>query len=465
MLTAHLQARMFELEAVRTWERNPQFYSDLLASSLAGQTLFTHAPARRARAPRALEAAPDAAPDSGGARQHQGSARHLRQGRHRDDARRAEVHRRGSAARLRRRRRSAPARRSRRRADRGVAGGRRLRRSISKPSSRRRRAPPSGSDATSSSRSCASRKGIALPVDRLLAIATRELQATQEAFRSLAGKMNGGDPMAAWAKTKAQHPAPGELVATGRAAARRARDVSRAPDDHLAAVGRADHRRADARLLSLVVRQHVDAGPVREQADARLLLPDRRRSVVAGRAPGRAPARLQLPDAVVDLDSRGLPGTLPALPAPAPVESKARKSIMFAPASFVEGWAHYCEQMMIEAGFGRQDPTHQARTARRGADPPRPLHRLHQAARRRHVGRAGRALLPRRGVHGREQRAARSRARRVRSDLSRLHRRQADAAEAAAGLQAAAGQGVFAAHRFTTRCSARAPRRSGSIVS
>ena len=36
------------------------------------------------------------------------------------------------------------------------------------------------------------------------------------------------------------------------------------------------------------------------------------------------------------------------------VESKARKSIMFAPASFVEGWAHYCEQMMMEAGFGRQ---------------------------------------------------------------------------------------------------------------
>jgi uncharacterized protein (DUF885 family) len=39
------------------------------------------------------------------------------------------------------------------------------------------------------------------------------------------------------------------------------------------------------------------------------------------------------------------------------VESKTRKSIMFAPASFVEGWAHYCEQMMIEAGFGRQDPS------------------------------------------------------------------------------------------------------------
>jgi hypothetical protein len=59
---------MFELEAVRTWERNPQFYSDLLASSLAGQTLFTHAPAaERARrvlsklrqTPRLIQAARD----------------------------------------------------------------------------------------------------------------------------------------------------------------------------------------------------------------------------------------------------------------------------------------------------------------------------------------------------------------------------------------------------------------------
>jgi uncharacterized protein (DUF885 family) len=38
------------------------------------------------------------------------------------------------------------------------------------------------------------------------------------------------------------------------------------------------------------------------------------------------------------------------------VQSKLRKSIMFSPASFVEGWAHYCEEMMIEAGFGRSDP-------------------------------------------------------------------------------------------------------------
>src|SRR3954463_15455481 len=75
MLTSHLQGRMFELEAVRTWERNPQFYSDLLASSLAGQALFTHAPApERARrvlsklrqAPRLIQAARDNVKDPPG---------------------------------------------------------------------------------------------------------------------------------------------------------------------------------------------------------------------------------------------------------------------------------------------------------------------------------------------------------------------------------------------------------------
>ena len=59
---------MFELEDVRTWERNPQHYADILASSIAGQALFTHAPAaERARrvlsklrqAPRLIQAARD----------------------------------------------------------------------------------------------------------------------------------------------------------------------------------------------------------------------------------------------------------------------------------------------------------------------------------------------------------------------------------------------------------------------
>src|SRR5918992_208867 len=49
-LEANIRGRLFELEQVRTWERNPQFYSDLLATSLAGQALFDYAPlSERAR--------------------------------------------------------------------------------------------------------------------------------------------------------------------------------------------------------------------------------------------------------------------------------------------------------------------------------------------------------------------------------------------------------------------------------
>ena len=44
MVAANIQARMFELEQIRTWERSPQLYSDTLCSSLAAQVVFTHAP-------------------------------------------------------------------------------------------------------------------------------------------------------------------------------------------------------------------------------------------------------------------------------------------------------------------------------------------------------------------------------------------------------------------------------------
>src|SRR5678815_1328803 len=68
MLASHVRGRIFELEEIRTWERHPQHYSDLLASSLAGQVLFSYAPAaERARrvlsklrqAPRLIQAARD----------------------------------------------------------------------------------------------------------------------------------------------------------------------------------------------------------------------------------------------------------------------------------------------------------------------------------------------------------------------------------------------------------------------
>ena len=65
---ANIQARLFEIEQVRTWERSPRLYADLIGASLASQALFTHAPeAERARrvvsklrqVPRLVQAARD----------------------------------------------------------------------------------------------------------------------------------------------------------------------------------------------------------------------------------------------------------------------------------------------------------------------------------------------------------------------------------------------------------------------
>jgi hypothetical protein len=39
------------------------------------------------------------------------------------------------------------------------------------------------------------------------------------------------------------------------------------------------------------------------------------------------------------------------------VPAPLRKSILFSSTAMVEGWAHYAEQMMMEAGFRRQDPS------------------------------------------------------------------------------------------------------------
>ena len=111
-------------------------------------------------------------------------------------------------------------------------------------------------------------EGLSMPVDRLLAIATRELKATQEAFKALAGRLNGGDPLDAWARTKAEHPAPGELVDERPRAARRAGDVSRAPGDHHAAArrSRSPSRR---RPTSTAGRSRACGRPVRSRPSRR----------------------------------------------------------------------------------------------------------------------------------------------------------------------------------------------------
>src|SRR5437773_6220902 len=215
MLTSHLQSRMFELEDVRTWERNPQHYSDILASSLAGQALFPFAPvAERARrvlsklrqTPRLIQAARDNIKEPPGIyvkvgiETMRGALKFIENDLPRAFADVDDLHLLGDLAD------------AQIEASRAVASYVEYLETEAAPKARA--SFRLGRDKFE--QKLRLEEGISMPLDRLLAIAERELHATQDAFRSMAGKLNGGDPMAVWARTKSEHPKPGELVSVGR---------------------------------------------------------------------------------------------------------------------------------------------------------------------------------------------------------------------------------------------------------
>jgi uncharacterized protein (DUF885 family) len=198
-------------------------------------------------------------------------------------------------------------------------------------------------------------EGITLPTDRLLAIAYRELAATQEAFRQLAGKMNGGDPLAVWSTTKDNHPAPGDLVRTGR--------------EQLDELKTFLERQA---IITVPESEPVFVAPTPEfyrWSFASMWTPGpfeskptRAYYYLTDADPSWPEARqleylrdYNLPTLWSISIHEVYPGHFLHYQHLRRVTSKARKSILFASASFVEGWAHYCEQMMIESGFGRND--------------------------------------------------------------------------------------------------------------
>jgi uncharacterized protein (DUF885 family) len=354
MLAAHVQGRIFELEKVRTWERHPQYYSDLLASSLAGQVLFTYAPiAERARrvlsklrqTPRFIQAARDNVKDPAGIfvkvgiETMRGALAFIE-----DDLPRAfvdldDLHLLGELA------------------DAQAEATDAVRSYVHDLENE---IGPKARGSFRLGREKFEQKlkldeGVAMPVDRLLAIGMRELQATQEAFKSVAGRMNGGNPLEAWARTKAKHPKPGELVTVGRQQVeelatfleRQALITMPQGEEILVAPTPEFYRWSFASMWTpgpfevkpsraYYYLTDVDPSWSRERQDEHL-------------------RDYNYPTLWSISIHEVYPGHFLQFQHLRRVESKVRKSIMFAPASFVEGWAHYCEEMMMDAGFGRQD--------------------------------------------------------------------------------------------------------------
>jgi uncharacterized protein (DUF885 family) len=200
-------------------------------------------------------------------------------------------------------------------------------------------------------------EGIDIPVDTLLKIAYRELTKTQDEFRKTAARIDAKrDPQAVWADIQRDHPKAGTLV----------QEASKQLDALVKFI-------TEKQIVTLPTDQRPVVAPT----------PDFMRwSTASMSTPGafERPA-VQARYLITDVDPKwtekqkeeylasinyeqlwttsiheAYPGHYVQMMYLRQVASPVRKTSAIAPGSFVEGWAHYTEQMMIEEGFGNNDP-------------------------------------------------------------------------------------------------------------
>ena len=200
-------------------------------------------------------------------------------------------------------------------------------------------------------------EGIDISVDRLLKIADRELARTQDDFKKTAAKIDSKrDPLSVWADVQRDHPHAGALVQEAQ-------------------------KQLDALVKFIeekkIVTLATSAAPVVAPT------PDFMRwSSASMWTPGpfervSLPARYLITDVDPKWTDKQKEEYLGSINYPQlwttsihevypghfvqgvflkQVSSAVRRDAAIAPNSFVEGWAHYTEQMMIDEGFGGGDP-------------------------------------------------------------------------------------------------------------
>ena len=355
-LDANIRARLFELENVRTWERNPQCYGDLLSTSLAGQVLFDYAPlTERARrllsklrqVPRLIQAARDNIKDPPGIfikvglESLRGSLRFIEEDLPRALSALGDLHVLGDLA------------------DASTEASHAIAAYIAYLENElapRARAPfRLGRERLQQKLELD--EGITLGTDRLLAIAERELHATQEEFRRVASRLNGKDPAAAWASAKAQHPAAGALVPAVHEQLVELRTFIERQDLVSLPGAAAVQVAPTPRFYRWTFASMWTPGPFETR-------PLRAYYYITDADPSWPPERQE--EHLRDFSYGALwsisihevyPGHFLHYQHLRQVQAPLRKSILFSSTAMVEGWAHYAEEMMMEAGFKRQDAT------------------------------------------------------------------------------------------------------------
>ena len=356
VVASNIEARTFDFEEVRTWERSPQLYADILGTSLAGQALFAYAPeADRARrivsklrqVPRLVQAARDNIKEcpgifvKTGLESWRGILKFIDSELPRAFSALDDLHILGDLA------------------DASTEASTAVKAYIdyleTDLAPRAKASFRLGRDKFE--KKLKLEEGITLTADRLLAIAMRELHDVQEEFRTVAGRLNGGDPAAAWRAAKEQHPAPGEAVRAAEAQVKeleaflRRRSIVTLPGAEPLVVA------PTPEFYRWTFASMWTPGPFETKPSrAYYYLTDIDRSW----PPERQEEHMRdfnFPTLWNISIHEVYPGHFLHYQHLRQVDSKVRKSTFFAPASVVEGWAHYCEQMMMEAGFRRNDPT------------------------------------------------------------------------------------------------------------
>ena len=357
LLADQIRGRLFELEEVRSWERDPRHYAELLTTSLAGQTLFDYAPveerARRVvsklrQAPRLIESAEANVEDPSGifiktgAEAFDGTVAFIERDLPRAFGRLEDLHLLGDLA------------------DASTEATDAIRRHTNHL--RDTLAPRSRATFRLGRERFEGRlkytDGISLSAERLLAVAERELARTQAQFREVAGRLNPkADAGSVWRDVKARHASPGQLVQMVRdqlkellAFVERNSIVTVPAEDPVIVAPATDfYRRKNNRVWS--------PGPFEPRA-----LPSY--YYVSDVDPSWSAERTE--EHLRDLNLATLwsisvhevyPGHFLHCNYQRRTKRTLQKSTLFAPLSFVEGWAHYCEQMMVEAGLAREDET------------------------------------------------------------------------------------------------------------
>jgi len=355
-VASNIEARMFDFEEVGTWERNPQLYADTIGTSLAGQALFAYAPeADRARrivsklrqVARFVQSARDNIKEcpgifvKTGLESWRGILKFIDTDLPRAFSALDDLHILGDLA------------------DTSTEASAAVKGYIdyletdlaprAKASFRLGR--------EKFEKKLKLEEGITLTADRLLAIALRELHEVQEEFRTVAGRLNGGDAGTAWRTAKEQHPAPGEAVKAAQFQVKELEEFLRRqaivtlPDAEPVVVA------PTPEFFRWTFASMWTPGPFETKPSrAYYYLTDVDRSW----PPERQEEHMRdfnFPTLWNISIHEVYPGHFLHYQHLRQVDSKVRKSTFFAPASVVEGWAHYCEQMMIEAGFRRNDPT------------------------------------------------------------------------------------------------------------